>query len=86
VLREPQRILEVERVAKYLLPEPEWNLTSIAAIQVEQMEEIEPHRNPAEQLGRRMLDLHSCSFVKLVMPSLNVTISPSAMKDSVRCR
>jgi hypothetical protein len=48
MLREPQRILEVEGVAKHLLPEPEWNLTSIVAVQVEQIEEIERHRNPAE--------------------------------------
>jgi hypothetical protein len=59
VLAEPQRILEIEGVAKYFLPVPERNSTGVAAVQVEQIEEIEPHRNPAEQIGRWALDLHA---------------------------
>src|SRR5215470_605347 len=59
MLREPQRILEVECVAKQFLPVPEWNLPGVVVAQVEQIEQIEPHRNPAEQVGRRAFNLHA---------------------------
>src|SRR5262245_18782736 len=57
MLSEPQRILEVECVAKQFLPVPEWNLSGVVVAQVEQVEQIEPHRNPAEQVGRRAFNL-----------------------------
>src|SRR6266542_3182750 len=57
MLRVPRRILEVECFAKQLLPVPEWNLPGVVAVQVEQVEQIEPHRNPAEQFGRRAFNL-----------------------------
>src|SRR6266404_7945822 len=38
---------------------PERNLPDVAAVQVEQVEKIEPHRNLANQISRRMLYLHA---------------------------
>jgi hypothetical protein len=57
MLREPQRILEVECVAKQFLPVPERNLPGVVSAHVEQVEQIKPHRNPAEQVGRRAFNL-----------------------------
>jgi hypothetical protein len=59
MLREPQRTLEVERVAKQVLPMPERDLPGVVSVQVEQIEEIEPHPNPAEKLCRWVLNLHA---------------------------
>ena len=59
VLREPQAALEVEGIAKYLLSVPERNLPDVVAVQVEQVEKIEPYRHPANQISRRLLQLHA---------------------------
>ena len=59
VLREPQGALEVEGIAKYFLSVPERNLPDVVAVQVEQVEKIEPHRHLANQISGGMFHLHA---------------------------
>ncbi len=59
VFREPQGAIEVEGIAKYLLSVPERNVPDVVAVQVEQVEKIEPHRHLANQISRRVLHLHA---------------------------
>ena len=51
MFREPQRTLKVEGVAKHLLAVPERNSPGVVAAQIEQIEKIQPYRDPAEQIG-----------------------------------
>jgi hypothetical protein len=59
VFREPQGALEVEGIAKHLLSIPQWYLPDVVAVQVEQVENIEPYRHLANQISRRMRHLHA---------------------------
>ena len=59
VLREPQGVMEVKGLAKYLLSVPERNLPDVVTVQVEQVEKIEPYRHLADQISRRTPHLHA---------------------------
>src|SRR6267142_2587907 len=56
---EPQRPIEPEAVSKELLAVSERNLPRVVVIEIEHVEQIETYRNPAEQVGRRIRDLHA---------------------------
>src|SRR5437879_2458198 len=59
MFREPQGVMEVKGLAKYLLSVPERNPPDVVTVQVEQVEQIEPYRHLANQFSRRTLHLHA---------------------------
>jgi hypothetical protein len=76
VLRELQGALGVEGIAKYLLSVPEWNLPNVLTVEIEQVENTEPYRHFANQLGRRVLHagLQLCKTGDLAIERDNLAI------------
>src|SRR3984893_13885724 len=60
---ELQRTFEFKCIPKELFSVSKRHPSRVVAIEVEQIEEIEPYRDPAKQIGGRMRDLHA--FLKL---------------------
>src|SRR5712672_2756373 len=56
---EPQRPFEPEGISKELLAVSERNLPRVVALEIDHIEQIEPYRDLADQVGRRMRDLHA---------------------------
>src|ERR1700730_11094396 len=56
---ELQRTFEFKCIPKELFSVSKRGPSRVVAIEVEQIEEIEPYRDPAKQIGGRMRDLHA---------------------------